>query len=88
MPHDDAAIKTKVRDFIIAAGRLRSLRDHEDIFRSGFVNSLFAMQLLTYVEREFAIQVDNDELKLDTFRSVDAIAALVRTKRAHATARA
>jgi acyl carrier protein len=86
MPRDDDAIRTKVRDFIMTAGRLRALADDEDIFRAGFVNSLFAMQLLTYVESEFAIEVDNDELSLDTFRSVDAISALVAGKRARAAA--
>ena len=81
----DDAIRTKVRDFITTAGRLRALRDDEDIFRSGFVNSLFAMQLLTFVESEFGIEVDNDELNIDTFRSVAAITTLVTRKRAPAT---
>jgi methoxymalonate biosynthesis acyl carrier protein len=53
------------------------LRDDDDIFEAGLVNSLFAMQLLIFVEEEFAIQVSNEELERDNFRTVSSIAALV-----------
>ncbi len=59
----------------------QQLADDADIFASGFVNSLLAMQLVTFVERTFAVTVADDDLDLDNFRSVAAIAALVRRKR-------
>jgi methoxymalonate biosynthesis acyl carrier protein len=49
----------------------------EDIFALGFVNSLFALELVMFVEKTFGITVPNDELRIDSFRSIDAIVALV-----------
>jgi len=49
------------------------LTDDTNIFSSGFVNSTFAMRLLTFIEREFAVQVPDDDILLVNFSSVDAM---------------
>ena len=54
--------------------------DDEDIFETGLVNSLFAMQLVMFVEKEFGIEVADDDLSLDNFRTVNAMSQLVRGK--------
>jgi acyl carrier protein len=54
--------------------------DDEDLFASGLVNSLFAMQLVLFVEKEFSIKVDNEDLDLDNFRSVSAITGFIQRK--------
>lgn len=54
--------------------------DDDNIFEKGFVNSLFAMQLLTYIESEFAITVDNNELDIENFSTVNNIVALIEKK--------
>lgn len=46
----------------------------------GFINSLFAMQLVLFVEKEFNVSVENDELDVHNFRSVLAITDLVQRK--------
>jgi acyl carrier protein len=53
------------------------LHDDDDIFESGVVNSLFAMQLVLFVEQEFGFQVRNEDLERDNFRSVNTITRLV-----------
>lgn len=53
------------------------LCDDDDIFETGLVNSLFAMQLVLFVEREFGFQVGNEDLERDNFRSVNTITRLV-----------
>ncbi|WP_245811798.1 acyl carrier protein [Actinophytocola xinjiangensis] len=55
-----------------------------DIFALGYVNSLFALELVTFVERRFDITIGTDDLDLDNFRSVEAMARLVGTIRAAA----
>ena len=52
----------------------------DDIFALGFANSLFAMQLVAFVEKEFRIDIDSEDLEMDNFRSVHAISALVERK--------
>lgn len=49
------------------------LTDDTHIFSSGFVNSTFAMRLLTFIEREFAVQVPDEDILLANFSSVDAM---------------
>ncbi|WP_255784117.1 acyl carrier protein [Marilutibacter chinensis] len=54
--------------------------DHKDIFKLGLVDSLFAMQLVLFIEQEFQIAVEGEELDLDNFCSIDAMSAFVHRK--------
>ncbi len=72
--------KRKIGDFLGKFFRNHQLEDGEDIFALGFVNSLLAIQLVNFVEKEFRITVEDDDLNLDNFRTIDAIDALVAGK--------
>lgn len=74
--------KQKVRTFLAKYIRNPDLRDDDDIFASGFVNSLFVMQLILFVEKEFDIQVARQDLVIENFSTLDAIASLIERKRA------
>ncbi len=74
--------KTRIRAFLERSFQNLDVSDDEDIFELGFVNSLFAMQLVMFVERDFGISVEDADLNLDNFRSVDAMADLIRRKAA------
>lgn len=72
-------IRTSIRAFISAKFPQISLADDEDIFALGFVNSLFAMELVMFVEKTFGVRVPNEQLKLDNFRTLNSMAELVRS---------
>jgi len=75
-------VMAKVQEFL---GEFISETDIDptvNLFESGLVNSLFAMQLLLYVEREFAIQVTNEDLDIKNFHSLHAITDFVLRKAA------
>ena len=72
--------KQQIREFLSRFFRDHQLADDEDIFATGYVNSMFAMQLVQFVEGTFGITVESDDLEIDNFRTVDAIAALVERK--------
>ena len=72
--------KTKIRDFLAKYFTNYNLKDDEDIFSLGFVNSLFAMQLILFLEKEFSLTMANDDLELDNFRTIDRMANLVASK--------
>lgn len=74
--------KTQIRAFLARFFQNHELQDDENIFATGFVNSLIAIQLVTFVEREFGIAVENEDLAIENFNSVNAIAALVGRKTA------
>ena len=72
--------KQKIREFLSRYLRNHELSDDEDIFALGFINSLFAMQLVMFVEKEFGVAIDNEDLEIDNFRSINAIVDLVESK--------
>ena len=74
------AYKEQIRSFLSQHIRENGFQDDDDLFGKGYVNSLFAMELVLFVEREFALTVENTDLDPDNFRSVNAIAALIDRK--------
>ena len=58
--------------------------DDDNIFRKGFVDSLFAVKLLAYLEQEFGIRVTNKDLDLNNFHSVNRMVSFVERKRQEA----
>jgi acyl carrier protein len=64
-----------------AATLRQEIPDDQDMFASGLVNSLFAMTLVAYLESEFAITIESEDLDRDNFRTVDAISGFVARKR-------
>ncbi|ONI91077.1 methoxymalonate biosynthesis protein [Saccharothrix sp. ALI-22-I] len=48
-----------------------------DLFAGGLVSSLFALELVVHLENAFGVTVGGEDLKIDNFRTVDAMTALV-----------
>jgi len=76
----EADIKQAVRQFIFSAIRLPDLGDDDNLFESGIVNSLFAVQLMTFVEKAFGIEVQSDDLDIENFKSLNATTEFVVRK--------
>ena len=72
--------QSKIKEFLSRFFKNHDLQPEEDIFALGFVNSLLAMQLVAFVEKEFGVQVEDEDLDLDNFRSINAISRLVERK--------
>jgi len=75
-------INQKIRSFIeqnlVDLDDEIQLSEDDNIFELGFVNSLFAMSLLNYVEKEFNLVVNLAELNIENFNSINHIVALVK----------
>lgn len=72
--------KNKLRAFLGRFFQNLVIADDEDFFAQGLVNSLFAMQLVVFVEKEFGITVSDEDLDIDNFRTINAIASLIESK--------
>lgn len=75
------ATKSSLRAFLARHLQHQDLRDDDDIFALGFVNSLFATQLILFVEQDFGIAVEDEDLDIANFRTIDAMAELVARKK-------
>ena len=73
-------IKGTIRRFIMSAVNVPNLADDDNLFESGIVNSLFAVQLMTFIERTFTIEVGVEDLDIENFKSLSAAAAFVERK--------
>jgi acyl carrier protein len=60
----------------------RDVANDELLIENGVMTSLQTVELVTFLEDEFGITVEDDEFDEENFGSVDAIAALVEGKAA------
>ena len=75
------SIREFVKSNLIALDEKASLADDDNIFELGLVDSPFAIQLVTWIEKEFGIHVEDCELDIANFQSVECIADFVRRRR-------
>lgn len=73
-------ISGRVKDFLTPHFPGHDLGADEDIFALGYVNSLFAMQLVLFIERDFGIELESADLDMLYFRSITTLTALVSGK--------
>jgi methoxymalonate biosynthesis acyl carrier protein len=73
-----------VKEQILAFVRSRypqvEIGESEDIFQLGFVNSLFSMELVMFIETTIGVSIPNEELVIDNFRTANSMAELVRRR--------
>ena len=72
--------KETIRNFILDSINIPDLNDDDNLFESGIVNSLFAVQLMTFLEKSFDIEVTMDDLSMDNFESINATSSFVQKK--------
>ena len=77
---DNSGIKEEIRGFIQRSIQVPQLADDDDLFATGIVNSLFAVQLVTFIERKFELEMQPEDLKMANFRSLNAATAFVQKK--------
>ena len=77
----DEKLNSDIRNFLTKYITDQKFSDDTNIFSEGFVNSLFAMDLIVFIEKNHRFKIANEDLKIDNFRSVNAIAQLIRRKK-------
>jgi len=79
-PQTTDEIDAAVLEYLAAHDTGPAPERDDDLFRTGRVNSLFAIQLMGFLESTFAIELDVDDLDLKHFASIAAITEFVRRK--------
>jgi methoxymalonate biosynthesis acyl carrier protein len=71
-----AEIEQELQDFL--ADRLKAtVPTDQDLFGSGLVTSMFAMELVVRLEAGYGISILGGDLRLDNFRTIEKMAGLV-----------
>jgi methoxymalonate biosynthesis acyl carrier protein len=75
-------ILESLRRFLLRGTHLSRINDDEPIFSMGRVNSIFAVQLVLFVEQHFGLEVADEDLDMANFGSLNALCAFVQRKQA------
>lgn len=75
----------RIRDFIlenlVIFDNDIEFSNDDNIFELGFVNSLFAMKLVNFIENEFNITIQSEEMDISNFNTVHNIVNYVKLKK-------
>jgi acyl carrier protein len=55
--------------------------DQDNLLSKGVIDSLKMLDLISYLEQHFGVNIDEDEMMPDNFESVDALVSFVQEKR-------
>lgn len=75
--------KTKIRSFIIENflfGEDNGLKDDTSFLDEGIIDSTGVLELVTYLEEEYEIEVEDEELIPENLDSIDNIAVYLEGK--------
>jgi acyl carrier protein len=78
-----SAIRERVRAFVLEKfplARKSSLKDTDGLLERGIVDSMGILDLVSFLEEEFSIQLSDEELLPENFQSVECIAAFMQQK--------
>ena len=76
-------VKTKVRSFVIENflfGDANGLKDDTSFLEEGIIDSTGVLELVTFLEEEFEIEVEDEELIPENLDSVDNIGVYIEGK--------
>lgn len=75
-------VQEKIKDFIAIkfAYESETLNPEDDLLSQGIVDSMGILQLVTHMEETFGIQISDDEIVPENFRTLQALADLVSQK--------
>ena len=70
-----------VLDNVPAARKMKSISPDEDLLARGTLDSLSLMEMVSFIEQRYGIEVSDEDLVMENFRSLGRIQAFVDRKR-------
>lgn len=71
-------IKQLIMQFFEKKGKAEDLTEDTDLFKGGYVNSLFALEMVMYLEETFKIKIKNKDINEKNFKTISSIAEVVQ----------
>lgn len=72
--------RERIRAFISEAFFVDSFGDEDSFLRTGVLDSMGMLQLIAFLEKEFAVKVKDDELLPENLDSLTRVSAFVERK--------
>ncbi len=77
------AVRERIKGFILEKfplARKQGLNNGDQLLERGIVDSLGVLDLVSFLEQEFAISVSDEELVPEHFRTIECLAAFVQKR--------
>ena len=84
-PLSDVSTTNRIKAFLLdhfPSARSQSLTGSESLLENGVLDSLGILDLVAFLERDFDINVADDDLLPEHFETLDRLTAFVELKRA------
>ena len=81
----DNTVSTHIKDFIwqhFPLARTQKIVDTDHLLGKGILDSLGILEVVTFIEHQFRIVLNDDDLIPENFQSIECIAAFVQ-RRSH-----
>lgn len=69
--------RERIYQFFVEKKKADGLTYDTELLKSRHINSLFALQIVMFVEKEFQVKLTRKEISMEHFHSINAIAALI-----------
>ena len=74
-------IKKMIRDFLLKGKKLNiKMTDDDSLLLNGVIDSLKMIELTSYIEKTFDIEIQDNELMPDNFDTINAITNFIKSK--------
>lgn len=82
MAYDKSTIKTKIRSYLLQTTFAENEKIHDGslIFKEGYLDSMGFIMMITFIEEEFGIKTDDEDLIEENFQSINSITDFICRK--------
>lgn len=74
------AIIEKVKSYILRTVDGTVITEDTDLFQTGIIHSLFAVQLVVFIEKAFQLELEEEDLTQEHMRTIRNITKLIEEK--------
>jgi len=80
-------MKTEIKNYLLNRGGSRTPRvsDDESLLSAGIIDSMAMIDFICYLEQNYQIKIEEDEMVPENFETINAIVAYVSVKSAART---
>lgn len=78
------AVSERIRGFILEKfplARKQGIKNNDKLLEGGILDSLGVLDLVSFIEREFVVQVSDEELVPENFQTINCLVAFLEKKR-------
>lgn len=73
-------ILRKVKQYILRSVDEQDITEDTDLFETGIIHSLFAIQLVVFIEKAFHLELEEEDMTTENMKSIRTIAKLIEEK--------